>query len=173
MQLTKLSTAEEKVEYADLRKAFARSQASSSRQVDTSTPVNHAISVIVSSSSSTSMDESFYIPPASQLDASVFEALPEHYKVKIFESYAREKAIRTPAILPKHKETPTVVQSTVQETKTVVNTHGDDAVDVMTVFAYLREWLQHSGEDGPTNSDVQSFSDYVISLLDNHMDVVY
>ena len=43
----------------------------------------------------------------------------------------------------------------------------------MTVLAYLREWLQHSGEDGPTDSDVQSFSEYVISLLDNHMDVVY
>ena len=148
MQLTKLSTAEEKVEYADLRKAFAHSQASSSRQVYTSTPVNHATSATVSSSSSTSMDESFYIPPASQLDASVFEALPEHYKVKISESYAREKAKRTPAVL-KHKKTPTVVPSTAQETKTVVNTHGDDAVDVMTVFAYLREWL-HSGEDRPT-----------------------
>ena len=173
MQLTKLSTAEEKVEYADLRKAFARSQASSSRQVDTSTSVNHATSAIVSSSSSTSMDESFYIPPASQLDASVFEALPEHYKVKISESYAREKAKRTPVVVPKHKDTPTIVPSTAQETKTVVNTHGDDAVDVMTVLAYLREWLQHSGEDGPTDNDVQSFSDYVISLLDNHMDVVY
>ena len=71
------------------------------------------------------MDESFYIPPASQLDASVFEALPEHYKVKIYESYVREKAKRT-VVVPKHKETPTVVPSTTQETKTVVNTHDDE-----------------------------------------------
>ena len=188
MQLTKLSTTEEKVEYADLRKAFARSQASSSRQVATSiAPVEPAV---VLSSSSTSMDESFYIPPASQLDASVFEALPEHYKVKISESYAREKARRTPGLVPKHQGTPTVVPpsatqdtktvvnthdtpSATQDTKTVVNTHDDNAVDVMTIFGYLREWLQHSGEDGPTDSDVQSFSEYVLSLLDDHVDVVY
>ena len=172
MQLTKLSTTEEKVEYADLRKAFARSQASSSRQVATSiAPVEPAV---VSSSSSTSMDESFYIPPASQLDASVFEALPEHYKVKISESYAREKARRAPTLVPKHQGTPTVVPpSATQDTKTVVNTHDDNAVDIMTIFGYLREWLQHSGEDGPTDSDVQSFSEYVLNLLDDHVDVVY
>ena len=178
IQLTKLSTNEEKVEYGDLRKAFARSQTTCSRQASTSTPVNPVISDMVPSSSSTAMDESFYIPPASQLDASVFEALPEHYKVKISESYAREKAKGSPALVPKHKETCTVVSSTAQETKTVVNTHDDDdddddAVDVMTVFAYLREWLHHSGEDGPTDGDVQSFSEYVLSLLDDHMDMVY
>ena len=72
---------------------------------------------------------------------SVFEALPEHYKVKISESYAREKAKGTPALVPKHKETSTVVLPAAQETNTVVNTHDDDAVNVATVFAYLREWL--------------------------------
>ena len=173
MQLTKLSTTEEKVEYADLRKAFAHSQASSSKQASTSTLVKPVTSDIVPSSSSIAMEESFYIPPASQLDASVFEALPEHYKVKISESYAREKAKGTPALVPKHKETSTVVLPAAQETNTIVNTHDDDAVDVATVFAYLREWLHHSGEDGPTDGDVQSFSEYVLSLLDDHMDMVY
>ena len=174
MQLTKLSTTEEKVEYADLRKAFARSQASSSRQASTSTLVKPVTSDIVPSSSNITMDESFYIPPASQLDASVFEALPEHYKVKISESYAREKAKGTPALVPKHKETSIVASPTAQETNTVVNAHDDDdAVDVATVFVYLREWLHHSGEDGPTDGDVQSFSEYVLSLLDDHMDIVY
>ena len=86
------------------------------------------------------MDESFYIPPASQLDASVFEALPEHYKVKISESYAREKARRAPGLIPKHQGTPTVVPpSATQDTKTVVNTNDDNAVDVMTIFGYYRE----------------------------------
>ena len=43
--------------------------------------------------------------------------------------------------------------------------NDDDAVDVVTIFAYLREWLHHSGEDGPTDSDVQSFSEYICAKL--------
>ena len=170
MQLTKLSSAEEKVEYGDLRKAFARSQSSSSRQLAISTPPTATVS---SSSSSTLMEESFYIPPASQLDASVFEALPEHYKIKISQSYAKEKPKRSPIpVLPKQQGTPTVVLSSAQETTNDVNTF-DDNINVMTVFGYLREWLHSSKEDEPSESDVQLFSEYLVNLLDSHMDVAY
>ena len=171
MQLTKLSTSEERVEYGDLRKAFARSQAaSSSRQLNTT---NHSITPSATVSSSvTSMDESFYIPPASQLDASVFEALPEHYKIKISASYAKERAKESSPVISKHQGIPAVA-SAEQEAKSDVNTLGNDDVNIMTVFANLREWLQGSKEDGPSDDDVQLFSEYLINLLDDHMDVAY
>lgn len=170
IQLTKLNTAEEKIEYADLRKTFARSQVTSSSQLTHSSPVKPA----VVSSSSTLLDESFDIPPASQLDASVFEALPDHYKKKISESYARGKAKETPIPMAKHNNTPTVIPS-IHEPKNSVNIHDNihDDIDVMDVFAYLKEWLQNSKEDGPDDSDVQLFGEYMLGLLDSHMDVAY
>ena len=175
IQLTKLSATEEKVEYGDLRKAFTRSQASFNRQATTGATVKPStIPASQSSSSSAPVEESFYIPPASQLDPSVFEALPEHYKVKISESYAKDKSKKAHIQDAKHKETPIVVPSTAQDTKTGhLNTLDGNVVDVKTVFAYLREWLRDSGEDGPTDSDVQLFSEYMLGLLDDHMDVVY
>ena len=175
IQLNKLRTTEEKVEYGDLRKAFARSQASSIRQATTSATVKpNAISNSQPSSSSALMDESFYIPPASQLDPSVFEALPEHYKVKISESHAKEKSKKACEQDIKHKKTLIVVPSTAQDTKTSLPSILDgNVVDVMTVFAYLRKWLHDSGEDGPTDNDVQLFREYMLGLLDDHMDVVY
>ena len=178
IQLTKLSTSEERVEYGDLRKTFERSQASSSKQLSTNTPAKPASipNATVSSSYIASMGESFYIPPASQLDASVFEALPEHYKMKISASYAKEnkeKAKKSPLVLPKYQGTPAVAPQVAQETQTDHNALDIDNINITTVFANLREWLQSSKEDGPSDNDVQSFSEYLISLLDNHMDVVY
>ena len=175
IQLNKLRTTEEKVEYGDLRKAFARSQASPIRQTITSATVKpNAISNSQPSSSSALMDESFYIPPASQLDPSVFEALPEHYKVKISESHAKEKSKKACEQDIKHKKTLIVVPSTAQDTKTSLPSILDgNVVDVMIVFAYLRKWLHDSGEDGPTDNDVQLFREYMLGLLDDHMDVVY
>ena len=120
------------------------------------------------------MDESFYIPPASQLDASVFEALPEHYKIKISASYAKERAKESsPVIIPKHQGTPAIASPAEQETKSDVNTVDNDDVNIMTVFANLREWLQGSEEDGPSDDDVQLFSEYLINLIDDHMDMAY
>ena len=119
---------------------------------------------------------SFYIPPASQLDASVFEALPEHYKIKISASYAKEnkeKAKKSPVVLPKYQGTPAVAPQTTQETQTDHNALDIDNINFTTVFANLREWLQNLKEDGPSDNDVQSFNEYLINLLDNHMDVVY
>ena len=67
-----------------------------------------------------------------------------------------------------------MVPSTAQDTKTGhLNTLDDNVVDVKTVFASLREWLRDSGEDGPTDSDIQLFNEYMLGLLDDHMDVVY
>lgn len=175
MQLTKLSTSEERVEYGDLRKAFARSQAASScRQLSTSTPAKPTNSPSATVSSSvTSMDESFYIPPASQLDVSVFEALPEHYKMKISASYAKERAKESSPVIPKHQGTPAVASPAKQDTESDNDTPDNDDVNIMTVFANLREWLQGSKEDGPSDDDVQLFSEYLINLLDDHMDVAY
>jgi len=160
IQLTKLSTAEEKVEYADLRKAFAH------QRLISSTPVKPAVP-----SSSTSLDESFDIPPASQLDINVFEALPDHYKMKISKLYAKKEAKGTPIPAHKHKDISQVAPPAAQEVKNSNDIH--DNVDIMVVFAYLREWLQHSRDDGPVDSDVQLFGEYMVNLLDTHMDIVY
>ena len=135
INLTKLSTTEEKVEYSDLRKAFTRSQSSFNKQATTSATVKPStIPASQSSSSSPSVEESFYIPPVSQLDPSVFEALPEYYKVKISESYAKGKSKKARVLDSKHNETPVVVPSTGQDTKTShLNTLDGNVVDVTTV----------------------------------------
>jgi len=155
-----------KTEYADIRKTFANSKPATKR----STEIPNKSSQFCSSSSggSSLLDETFEIPPASQLDASVFEALPEHYKAKISALYAREKS------------KPTINMSSIQgpsystppsKPKQVNYTQFSDT-DMIEVFAYLRDWLNHS-EDGPVERDLELFSEYIVNLLATHMDIVY
>ena len=169
IQLNKLnSMSVETKGYGDLRKAFA------SYKPSTKTITNSAGACGVSSKPSlllsspvgsiNLLDETFEIPPASQLDVSVFEALPEHYRTKISALYAKEKI-----------ETSSWIQgpsNPVSPPSTNVETAQFSDANMTTVFAYLRDWLDHS-EDGPIDSDLELFSEYIVNLLATRMDTVY
>ena len=169
IQLNKLdNTSVKKMEYADLRKTFANSKPISKRATDpaTSTPEIPSKASYTPVGSSL-LDETFEIPPASQLDVSVFEALPEHYKTKISALYARENSKATSSIL----DPSNAISPPSSKPKPVDTTQFSDT-NMVAVFAYLRDWLNHS-EDGPIESDLELFSEYIVNLLATHMDAVY
>lgn len=138
------------------------------------------------------------VPPMSQLDSSVLEALPAYIKEKILIEYANKQAKKTssgPAhepvttlmenpSSPKHTqdlvialtEQGDVEQCVEKSVSTVVSSimHTviieNESTFIKEIRSYLREWILNC-LDGPTVDDMHMVSDYFLKLTHSNLNV--
>ena len=126
------------------------------------------------------------LPPLSQLDNSVLDALPDNIRDEILQGYvnkATKKAAPTkPAVTSKQtapkmvqfKELPTVCEEHEQvvpgkeKSTFVISNEGKFLRDLR---AYVKDWILNFIE-GPPESDIDIFSDYLVELSAGNLDVV-
>ena len=133
-------------------------------------------------------DESFSIdlPPASQLDDSVLEALPPSMKNKILQSYA-EKVFSAPSDVVADKKP---VDLNIASVNTSLQQHSDDIVLVPVLIPnvphfelenqsefvqefrkYIQDWVT-SFIDGPTEDDLEKVTEYLVILSRTNLEIV-
>lgn len=134
-------------------------------------------------------DESFAIdlPPASQLDSSVLEALPPSMKEKILQSYAKETStsaacadlgnIDKLAMLNNTRtNTEVSLQNTDEETSTIPDVTSDvpscEQSNFLKEFReYIRDWVTTFIE-GPNKDDLEKVTKYLTNLSRTNLEVV-
>lgn len=135
-------------------------------------------------------DESFAIdlPPASQLDSSVLEALPPSMKEKILQSYAKETStlaactdlgnIDKKLAMLNNTRTNTEVslQNTDKETSTIPDVTSDvpscEQSNFLKEFReYIRDWVTTFIE-GPNKDDLEKVTKYLTDLSRTNLELV-
>ncbi len=107
------------------------------------------------------------LPPLSQLDSSVLNALPELLKHEILQEYASKQA-KVKTATPNEAMTPTTDLLDSDRTLGVVITN--ESLFLKDLRNYIQDWILHYIE-GPPDEDVVIFNDYLIKLLTGNLDV--
>lgn len=122
------------------------------------------------SSAGSELDEYFAIdlPPASQLDTSVLEALPAALKDKILKTYS-DKASESPRKVATSVQ-PEASRPAAEESSSYCVV-GDDSEFVASFRAYLKDWVDHS-LDSAIDKDVEKVTDYLVQISRTNLTVV-
>ena len=138
-----------------------------------------------SSSAAVSANESFFpdLPPQSQLDSNVLKALPASLQDKILRRYGDRDALKPikciesihcnvkemqDSSLQDELDTPPVPSSKGEEHTVIID---DEVQYVKRLHHYISDWITNS-LDGPIDSDVQMFAEFLLSLLRNNLELV-
>jgi len=134
-------------------------------------------------------DESFAIdlPPASQLDSSVLEALPPSMKEKILQSYAKETSTsaactdlgnidKLAMLNTTRTNTELSLQNTDEETSTIPDVTSDvpscEQSNFLKEFReYIRDWVTTFIE-GPNKGDLEKVTKYLTDLSRTNLELV-
>lgn len=111
------------------------------------------------------------VPPLSQLDSSVLDALPDSIRHEILTEYASKTAKKTS--LQEHTEEVTLALPPKKEkyfTQSLGVIVANESVFLTEFRNYMEDWILHYVE-GPPEEDLLIFSDYVVKLSIGNLDL--